>query len=189
MSVEECFRGTTLSNRDLVLFYEQMDDGPEITGTLDGEPLQIETVNWANDFATVRTAEHGTFSATKSDYAEDHSVALRRYLEQRPSGGYDVTLVERRHGAAGMGPDPDAPATICVVEISNGRLTQRAEFRYSQQATRVLARGQESPTDDQLLHQIACRSSYRVVGQDPASGRISELRLGFGSPTLRRQAN
>jgi hypothetical protein len=41
------------------------------------------------------------------------------------------------------------------VEISNGRLTERAEFRYSEQATRVLARGQDSPTDEQLLHQIA----------------------------------
>jgi hypothetical protein len=155
MPAEEFFRGTTLGNREVVLFYEQIDEGQKITGTLDGEPLDIETVNWGGDSATVKTAEHGTFSATKNDYAEDHSAALRRYLEHRPSGGYEVTLVERGQGTAGIGPDPDAPATTCVVEISNGRLTERAEFRYSEQATRVLARGQDSPTDEQLLYQIA----------------------------------
>ena len=155
MPAEEFFRGTTLGNRELVLFYEQMDERQEITGTLDGEPLDIETVNWRGDSATVRAADHGTFSATRHDYAEDHSAALRRYLEHRPSGGYEVTLVERGRGRAGIGPEPDAPATTCVVEISNGRLTERAEFRYSEQATRVLGRGQASPTDEQLLRQIA----------------------------------
>jgi hypothetical protein len=96
MPAEECFRGTTLGNREVVLFYEQMDQGQEITGTLGGEPLEIETVNWGGDSATVKTAGHGTFSATRNDYAEDHSAALRRYLEHRPSGGCEVTLVERR---------------------------------------------------------------------------------------------
>ena len=155
MPAEQFFRGTTLGNRELVLFSEQMGEGQEITGILDGEPLDIETLNWSGDSATVRTANHGTFSATNNDYAEDHTAALRRYLERRPSGGYQVTLVERGRGTAEFGPDPDAPVTTCFVEISNGRLTERAEFRYSEQATRVLGRGQDSPTDEQLLRQIA----------------------------------
>ncbi len=58
MPAEEFFRGTTLGNREVVLFYEQMDERQEITGTLDGELLNIETVNWRGDSATVRTADH-----------------------------------------------------------------------------------------------------------------------------------
>lgn len=155
MPPEEFFRGTTLGNREVVLFYEQTDAEEKITGTLDGEPLDIESLNWSSDSATIRAANHGTFSATKSDYAEDHSAALRRYLEHRPPGGYEVTLVQRGRATAGVGPDPEAPVTTCLVKISNGRLTEQAEFRYSEQATRVLGRGQDSPTDEQLLRQIA----------------------------------
>ena len=178
MPAEEFFRGTTLGNRQLALFYEQTDGGQEITGTLDGQALNIETVSWGGDSATVRTADHGTFSATNSDYAEDHSVALRRYLEHRPTGGYDVTLVERAQGTAGIGPDPDAPATTCVVEISNGRLIERAEFRYSEQATRVLARGQESPTDEQLLQQIA--AEIRTDSWDKIRNRAEHPSFTWG---------
>lgn len=178
MPAEEFFRGTTLGNREVILFYEQMDEGQEITGTLDGEPMDIETVNWGGDSATVKTAGHGTFSATRTDYAEDHSAALRRYLDHRPAGGYEVTLVERGQGTAGIGPDPDAPATTCIVEISNGRLTERAEFRYSEQATRVLARGQDSPTDEQLLHQIA--AEVRTDSWDKIRHRAEHLSFTWG---------
>jgi hypothetical protein len=155
MKPEEFFRGTTLGNRTLVLCANQSDEGQEITGTLDGEPLDIETVNWSGDSATVKTAEHGTFSATTTDYAEDHSAALRRYLQFRPANGYYVELIESGQAEAGIGPDPDAPVASYVVEISNGRLTQRAEFHFSGQAMRVLARGQDRPTDQQVLKQIA----------------------------------
>jgi hypothetical protein len=151
MPAEEFFRGTTLGHRTLVL---HADEERYITGTLDGEELDIETLSWSGDSATVKTAGHGTFSATTTDYAEDHSAALRRYLEHRPVDGYEITLIDRGQGIARFGPQPEAPAVICTVAISNGRLTERAEFRFSEQAARVLARGQESPTDEQLLRQI-----------------------------------
>jgi hypothetical protein len=151
MPAEEFFRGTTLGSRTLVLYG---DEERHITGRLDGEALDIETLSWSGDSATVKTAEHGTFSATATDYAEDHSAALRRYLEHRPADGYEVTLMDRGQGTAEFGPEPEAAVVTCTVEISNGRLTERAEFRFSEQAARVLARGQESPTDEQLLRQI-----------------------------------
>ncbi len=153
MAAEEFFRGTTLGNRELVL---SSDEDRHITGTLDGEELEILTLQWTIDAATVETAGHGTFSATQTDYAEDHTESLRRHMEHRPSGGYELTLIDRGQTQAGFGPYPEATVTTCTVEISNARRPpERAEFRFSEQATRVLARGQDSPTDDQLLQQIA----------------------------------
>jgi hypothetical protein len=60
----------------------------------------VQAVNWSSDVtATVRSEDLGTFTATRTDYAEDHSEALRRYLEHRPSEGYEVAIVDERHRA------------------------------------------------------------------------------------------
>lgn len=158
---EEFFRGTTQAGRTLVLSYENIAyttvtdatgvivDNPsetKMTATLDGAPIEVEAVNWSGSTAAVRSAELGTFTATSTDYAEDHTAALRRYLEHRPSGGYDVSIVEK----AQLGDQASY-----MVGISNGRLTERAEFRLSPQVMSTLARGAEQPTDEQVLHEIS----------------------------------
>jgi hypothetical protein len=95
------FTGTTRAGRELRLWYEhtkyvtyQTDDGPyddpaetRITGTLDGEPVEILDFSWrAGDdgSAVVETAEHGTFSALPDESDDTHRDALRRYLHKRP---------------------------------------------------------------------------------------------------------
>lgn len=110
MPPEEFFRGTTQAGRTLVLYYEhtafdafgdetgETFDNPsetKITGTLDGAPIDVQAVNWSRDTATVRSDDLGTFTATNTDYGEDHSEALRGYLEYRPSGGYEVAIVDK----------------------------------------------------------------------------------------------
>ena len=161
MPPEEFFTGTTQAGRTLVLFYEHTrfdtftDDTGEtfdnpaetkVTATLDGAPIDVETVNWSSDGTATVRSDLGTFTATSTDYAEDHSEALRRYLEHRPSEGYEVAIVDKGQV------DDDASYTVT---ITNGRLTERAEFRLSPQVMRTLARGAAAPTDEQVQHQIA----------------------------------
>lgn len=161
MPPEQFFRGATQAGRELALFYEHTayetftdERGPafdnpsetRITGTLDGAPIEVEAVNWSGGTATVRSGDRGTFTATNTDYADDHSEALRRYLEHRPSEGYDVAIVDKGQ----VGEEASYTATI-----SNGRLTERAEFRLSPQVMRTLARGADVPTDEQVRHEIA----------------------------------
>jgi hypothetical protein len=161
MPPEEFFTGTTQAGRTLVLSYEHtafdtlVDHAGEtvhnpsetkITGTLDGAPIDVQTVNWSGGAATVRSDDLGTFTATNTDFAEDHSEALRRYLEHRPSEGYEVAIVDK----AQVGDE-----AAYTVTITNGRLTERAEFRLSPQVMRTLARGADAPTDEQVAHEIA----------------------------------
>jgi hypothetical protein len=160
MPSEEFFTGTTQAGRTLVLYYEhaafetftdetgETFDNPsetKITATLDGAPLDVEAVNCRGSTATVRSEDLGTFTATNTDYAEDHSEALRRYLEHRPSEGYEVAIV----GKGQVGDDASYTVTI-----TNGRLTERAEFRLSPEVMRTLARGAGLPTDEQVRHEI-----------------------------------
>jgi len=108
---EEFFTGTTLAGRTLVLYYEHTayhtftDEAGEVvhnpaetdlTATLDGAPIDVEAVNWSSDTVTVRAADLGTFTAINTDYSEDHSKTLRRYLEHRPSEGWQVAIVDKR---------------------------------------------------------------------------------------------
>lgn len=161
MPPEEFFRGTTQAGRTLVLFYEHtafdtftdeagetVDDPSEtkITGTLDGTPIEVQAVNWSGDTATVRSDDVGTFTATRTDYAEDHSEALRRYLEHRPSEGYEVAIVDK------VLVGDEASYTLTV---TNGRLTERLEFRFSAQALQTMARGAGAPTEKQVLQEVA----------------------------------
>jgi hypothetical protein len=88
----------------------------------------------------------GTFTAANTDYAEDHAEALRRYLEHRPSEGYEVVIVDK---------DQVGEEASYTVTITNGRLTERVEFRLSPQVMRTLARGADEPTDEQVRHEIA----------------------------------
>jgi hypothetical protein len=67
-------------------------------------------------------------------------------LEHRPSEGDEVAIVDT--GQAG----DEASYTVT---ISNGRLTERAEFRVSLQVMRTLARGADAPSDEQVCHEIA----------------------------------
>lgn len=160
MPPEEFFRGTTQAGRTLVLFYEHtafdtfVDDADEpfdnpsetkITGTLDGAPIDVQAVNWSTDTATVRSEDLGTFTATSTDYVEDHSEALRRYLEHRPRDGYEIAIVDKSQ----VGDEASYTVTI-----TNGRLTERAEFWLSAQVMRALGRG-HAPTDEQVRHEIA----------------------------------
>jgi hypothetical protein len=107
---EEFFTGTTQAGRTLVLFYEHtrfdtfIDDTGEtfdnpaetkVTATLDGAPIDVEAVSWSSDGTATVRSDLGTFTATSTDYAEDHSEALRRYLEHRPSEGYEVAIVDK----------------------------------------------------------------------------------------------
>jgi hypothetical protein len=162
MPPEEFFTGTTQAGRTLVLFYEhtaydtftdetgEIFDNPaetKVTATLDGAPINVQVVNWSTDgTATVRSEDLGTFTATSTDYAEDHSEALRRYLEHRPSEGYEVAIVDKRQAG------DEASYTVT---ISNGRLTERAEFRLSPQVMRTLACGADAASDEQVRHEIA----------------------------------
>lgn len=161
MPPEEFFRGTTRSGRTLVLYYEhtafdtlvdetgETFDNPtetKITGTLDGAPIEMQAVNWSPSGTATVCSNLGTFTATNTEYAEDHSKALRRYLEHRPSEGYEVAIVDK--GQVGE----EASYTVA---ITNGRLTERAESRLSPQVMRRLARGAEEPTDDQVRDEIA----------------------------------
>ena len=88
MPPEQFFRGATQAGRELALFYEHTayetftdERGPafdnpsetRITGTLDGAPIEVEAVNWSGGTATVRSGDRGTFTATNTDYADDHS--------------------------------------------------------------------------------------------------------------------
>lgn len=161
MPPEEFFTGTTLAGRTLVLYYEHtayntfteesgevVEDPAEtnITATLDGAPIDVQAVNWSTNTATVRSDDLGTFTATNTDYAEDHSEALRRYLKHRPTEGWAVAIADKRQ---------DDDQWSFTVTITNGHLTERAEFRLSKQVIRTLARGADAPTDEQVARQIA----------------------------------
>jgi hypothetical protein len=157
---ESFFTGTTQAGRELRLFYEHTafvtftDEAGEvvnnpsetnITGTLDGASIAIEGVNWSGDSATVRS-DQGTFTATSTDYPEDHSEALRRYLEHRPLDGWEVTVLDR--GEVGE-------HWRYTVSITNGRLTERADFVISEQVAKTLARdGPLPPSDEAVGRQI-----------------------------------
>jgi hypothetical protein len=165
--MEEFFRGETRSGRTLLLYYEHtafdtfVDEAGETfanpsetktIGTLDGVPIDVQAVEWSsNGTATVRS-DLGTFTATNTDCEDDHSEALRRYLERRPSDGYEVTIVDKGQV------EEEASYTVT---ITNGRLTERAEFRLSHQVMRTLSGGAEAPTDGQV-----CREITQQVSQD-----------------------
>lgn len=171
MASEEFFTGTTLAGRALVLYYEHTaydtftDETGEVvhdpaetryTGTLDGAPFDVGAVDWSirnptagtprRDTVTVRSADLGTFTATNTDYAEDHSEALRRYLEHRPREGWAVAIVKKRQVG---------DKWSYMVTIANEHLTEHVEFRLSRQVMRTLARGAAAPTDEQVMRQIA----------------------------------
>jgi hypothetical protein len=145
---EEFFSGTTQAGRTLVLFYEhtafdtftdetgETFDNPsemKITGTLDGHPIDVQEINWSGGAATVRSNGLGTFTATNTDYAEDLTEALRRYLENRPSEGYGVAIVDKAQ---------EGDEASYTVTITNGR---RPIVRSSGSRRRLCGRWRAGP--------------------------------------------
>jgi hypothetical protein len=148
--MEQFFDGRTRSGRTLILSFEpsaQDSAEPKISGTLDGEPIKVYGVRWlaTKGTATVRR-DQGTFTASESEYEEDHSDALRDYLEHPPREGWEVAIVNREE----IGEE-----SSYTVTITNGRLTERAEFRLSPQVKETLARGAGAPADEAIRRQIA----------------------------------
>lgn len=158
---EQFFEGTTHAGRVLRLFFEhtaydtftddmgQTFDNPTETkcmGTLDGAPITIERYNirWRESVTVV--TNQGTFTAIATDYAEDHSEALRRYLERRPSAGWEVAIVDKAQ---------DGDESCYTVSITNGRLTDHAEFRLSPQVANTLARDAHMPTEEAVTREIS----------------------------------
>lgn len=162
MPAAEFFTGTTQAGRTLVLYYEHTsyeaftDHAGEVvheptetnyTATLDGAPVELAgpCEICVGESVTVVT-DLGTFTAIATDSAADHSDALRRYLEHRPSGGWEVSVADKRK---------DGDEWSYTFTITNGRVSERAEFRLSEQVMRTLARGAGVPTDEQVIRQIA----------------------------------
>lgn len=148
--VEQFFEGQTRSGRALVLCFEPSAEDPtepRFAGTLDGEPIEVYGVRWSasKGTATVRS-DQGTFTASESEYEEDHSEALRDYLEHRPSDGWEVAIV----GSEEIGEE-----SSYTVTITNGRLTERAEFRLSPQVKETLAGEGAAGTEKAVCRQIA----------------------------------
>jgi hypothetical protein len=161
MAPEEFYEGTTRAGRVLRLFYEhtrydtftdetgETFDNPaetSFTGTLDGVPIEVQGWSMRGRESVTVVSDQGTFTATTTDYAEDHSETLRRYLEHRPSGGWEVAIVDRRQ---------DGDELSYTVTITNGRLSEQAEFRFSEQVARVVADGDPPPSDEQATAVIA----------------------------------
>lgn len=160
----EFFKGTTQAGRTLILYFEhtaydtftdatgEVVHNPsetEITGTLDGEPIGVDGLSWSGQSAVVRSRDHGTFTATNSEYADDHHEALRRYLERKPSGGWEVSVVD-----AGK----DGDYWRYGVTITNGRLTERAEFRLSERVASTVARGGSVPPSHEAVEKEIANS-------------------------------
>jgi hypothetical protein len=155
MPPEKFFTGTTQAGRILRPSYEhtacvtftdetseRVDNPSEtrITATLDGAPIAVDGVSWNGDTAIISSGDIGTFTATNTDYVEDHHEALHRYLEHRPSGGWEVAVVHKAvHGEEWS----------YTVTITNGRLTERVEFRLSEQVMRTVAREGALPATDE----------------------------------------
>lgn len=151
---------TTLAGRALVLCYERtayhtftdetgeaVEDPVEtkITATLDGAPIDGHAVSWSSDTAPVRSDDLGRFTATNTDYAADHSEALRRYLKHRPSDEWEVAIVDKagRRRVVVRGDDHERPHHGVP------------ESRLSRQVMRTLARGADAPTDARVARYIA----------------------------------
>jgi hypothetical protein len=158
---EEFFKGKTQAGRVLRLFYEHLafdsftDAAGEpvetptetkYTGTLDDAPIEIRALNWSQENVTV-VSDRGTFTATSTDSETGHSDALRRYLEQRPSSGWQVEVVDKTEEREGW---------RYMVTITNGRLTERADFWLSRQVAETLARGGPlPPPNEDVARQIS----------------------------------
>jgi hypothetical protein len=147
-----------------------------ITGTLDGAPITVEAVSGTDDSVTVRS-DLGVFTATNTEYSEDHSETLRAYLEHRPSDGWEVAVVDKQKTDEGWS---------YTVTITNGRLPpERAEFRLSDQVMTTLAGGESMPTDERVARQIA-QTVRSDSGRRSSTAPRTRPRLCGSQPRLRR---
>jgi hypothetical protein len=82
-----------------------------------------------------------------SDGERSHSQVLRRYLEARPSDGWQVDIVDTRR---------EGDEWQYIVSISNEHFVETAEFRLSDQVARMLAKdGPLPPSDEAVKKAIA----------------------------------
>lgn len=161
---EEFFTGMTQAGRLLRLYYEHtaFETFTDETGetvhnpsetdyraTLDGAPIELRGYSMEysrNEQRATVITDQGTFTASTTAYVGDHSEALRHYLERRPSDGWDVAIVDKHQ---------DADEWVYIVSITNGRLSERAEFRFSEQVARTVSDGDPPPSDEQATTVIA----------------------------------
>jgi putative PIN family toxin of toxin-antitoxin system len=160
---EQFFTGETQAGRELRLFYEhtaydtftdetgQVFDNPaetEITGTLDGASIEVFGVTQSmskdeGDSVTVRT-DQGTFTAVAGDNAEAsaHRAALRRYMEWRPSRGWNTEV----EGSAFEGDE-----WRFTVLVTNGRVSEHVEIRMSDELAQSWVPGRPTPPPDEMV--------------------------------------
>ena len=160
---EQFFTGETQAGRELRLFYEhtaydtftdetgQVFDNPaetEITGTLDGASIEVFGVTQSmskgeGDSVTVRT-DQGTFTAVAGDDVEAgaHRAALRRYMEWRPSRGWDTEV----EGSAFEGDE-----WRFTVLVTNGRVSEHVEIRMSDELAQSWVPGRPTPPPDEMV--------------------------------------
>lgn len=160
---EQFFTGETQAGRELRLFYEhtaydtftdetgQVVNNPaetEITGTLDGASIEVFGVTQSmskdeGDSVTVRT-DQGTFTAVAGDNAEAsaHRAALRRYMEWRPSRGWNTEV----EGSAFEGDE-----WRFTVLVTNGRVSEHVEIRMSDELAQSWVPGRPTPPPDEVV--------------------------------------
>jgi hypothetical protein len=161
---EEYFAGVTQAGRLLRLFYEHTaydtftdETGETIhnpaatnwTATLDGAPIELRGYSMEearNEQRATVVTDQGTFTASTTGDVGDHSEALRHHLERWPSGGWEVAIVDKRQ---------DGAEWSYTVTITNGRLVERAEFRFSEQVARIVSDGDPPPSDAKATAVIA----------------------------------
>ncbi len=157
------FTGETQAGRELRLFYEhtaydtftdetgEVVNNPaetEITGTLDGASIEVFGVTQSmskgeGDSVTVRT-DQGTFTAVAGDDVEAaaHRAALRRYMEWRPSRGWDTEV----EGSAFEGDE-----WRFTVLVTNGRVSEHIEIRMSDELVQSWVPGRPTPPPDEMV--------------------------------------
>jgi putative PIN family toxin of toxin-antitoxin system len=157
------FTGETQAGRELRLFYEhtaydtftdetgQVFDNPaetEITGTLDGASIEVFGVTQSmskgeGDSVTVRT-DQGTFTAVAGDDVEApaHRAALRRYMEWRPSRGWDTKVESSAF---------EGDEWRFTVVVTNGRVSDHVEIRMSDELAQSWVPGRPTPPPDEMV--------------------------------------
>ncbi len=160
---EHFFTGETQAGRELRLFYEhtaydtftdetgQIVNNPaetEITGTLDGASIEVFGVTQSmakgeRDSVTVRT-DQGTFTAVAGNDTEAsaHRAALRRYMEWRPSRGWET----RVESSAFEGDE-----WRFTVLVTNGRVSEHVEIRMSDELAQSWVPGRPTPPPDEMV--------------------------------------
>lgn len=131
-----------------------------ITGTLDGSAIEIsgmtQRIAKDGDNLVIVRSDQGTFTAIADANApaEAHSVALRLYMEYRPSGGWR-TEVERSAFEEGE--------WRFDVLVTNDRVSAVVELRMSEAVAKTWTNGAQTPPSDQMVAEYV---AVRLRGKD-----------------------